>query len=294
MNKTVIKISYKIFLSIFIIFLLFEITEFSVRKNIKTNSCFAAFAAEEKEQYIPQNLNYSDVIKSIKREEGVPEEELENKTVTQEDTVSENNLLTLAPSEYITAAKNCVKEALTVSDNVKKRFLIRKAFRYYKEFLKYYPDNIDGLLGAGAMATFLGREDDAKNILMQAYATYPKNPNVHKALGDYSFKFSNYNNAIEYYNLSLVSGNLKDFATNLATALCYEKLGDIERAKQYFKVAQYLNPESELANSRVKMYADMEKEGYSADPRVYDEAVKPDEDHDTELETLLLDAQQIK
>jgi len=295
MYKKFLKTFYKILISLTVILSVCELTFLPQKNNNGENQIAAAKAQqeEEAEQYIPQNLNYAQMIQDIKREEGVPEEELKSPTIS-EDLKDDNVNLSLAPKDYILAAKNCVREAMQQQNEVQIRLKIRKALLYYKEFLKYYPENLDGLLGAGAMATYLGREDEARNILMQAYATYPTNPHVHKALGDYSFRFSNYNNAIEYYNLSLNSGNLKDFATNLSTALCYEKLGEVERAKQYFKFAMYLNPESELAQQRVKMYEDMEKEGYSADPRVYDEADKPNEENDLELETLILDAQQLK
>ncbi|MCR5261041.1 MAG: hypothetical protein K6C94_04310 [Candidatus Gastranaerophilales bacterium] len=295
MNKKLLKKLYRFLISLTVVFSVCELVNMpqNVSESVKTASAAKAQQGQEAEQYIPQNLNYAKMIQDIKREEGVPEEELKSPTIS-EDLREERINLSLSPRETLQVAKRCVQEAMEQPSEAKIRLKVRQALLYYKEFLKYYPENLDGLLGAGAMATYLGREDEARNILMQAYATYPTNPNVHKALGDYSFRFSNYNNAIEYYNLSLNSGNLKDYATNLSTALCYEKLGEVERAKEYFKFAQHLNPESEIANQRVKMYEQMEHEGYSADPRVYDEATKPNEENDLELETLILDAQQLK
>ena len=49
----------------------------------------------------------------------------------------------------------------------------------------------------------------------------------HKNL-NFNFSFQEYSTAVEYYKLSLASGNLRDFATNLQTAKCFEKLGDLE------------------------------------------------------------------
>ena len=296
MKKTILKYTYKIILTLVIIFSVCEFT--GVQKNqYLENKIVSAAQPSAENQYIPENLDYSEVIKQIKMEEGVLEEE--EPTGSFEDK-EENEDLSLFhkditnPASYMTFAKECVRDAMNTGDEAEKRHLVKKALNYYKEYLKYKEGDLEALLGAGAMATYLGREEDAKNILMEAYATYPKNPRVHKALGDYSFKFSNYNNAIEYYNLSLLSGNLKDYATNLVTAVCYEKLGDIEKAIAYFRVAQHLNPDSEIANQRLMMYEAMEKEGYRADSRMYDEADKPSEDEDIELETLILDSQQIK
>ncbi|MBQ2644881.1 hypothetical protein IJG14_04825 [bacterium] len=294
MKKKTVQFLLRITYILIIVISLYEILTIKLIKQEKTKVVSAAQNVSDKEeQYIPENLNYAEVIKYIKREEGVPEEELESPIVVDNEK-NDDDIVTVNPEENINQAKKYLQEAMSETEEARKRYKVKKAYRYYKEYLKFYPDNIDGLLGAGAMATYLGKEEDAKNILMQAYATYPKNPDVHKALGDYSFKFSNYNNAIEYYNLSLSSGNLEDYATNLATAVCYEKLGDIESAKKYFKFSQYLNPDSEIANQRVEMYNKMEQDGYSADPRLYDDAIKPDENNDIELETLILDSQQIK
>lgn len=251
---------------------------------------------EEKKQYIPQNLDYSTMIKEIKMQEGIIEEEKEEKEENTKTalTVTEDRNIKTAPSEYMNIAIGFVREAMQTTDEAEKRTKVLNAFKFYKEYLKHYPGNLEGLLGAGTMATFLGKEEEAKNILMEAYATYPSNPRVHKALGDYSFKFANFNNAIEYYNLSLSSGNLEDYATNLATAVCYEKLGDIEKAITYYKVSLHLNPNSELAKRRVEMYAVMEQDGYEADTRKYEDAVKLKENEDMELQDLILDSYQIR
>lgn len=288
-----IKNFFRISITLLVVFLFSEMADIKTDKNF--NHPVSAAQNNEKEQYIPPNLNYAEIIRAIKIGEGVPIEEITTPIAEEpENNTSNSEIAVTNPKEYYNLAKETVIQAMQETTEARTRQKVKKAFKYYKEFLKFYPEDLEGMLGAGAMATYLGREDDARNIIMQAYAMYPKNPRVHKALGDYSFKFSNYNNAIDYYNLSLSSGNLKDYSTNLAAAVCYEKLGDIERAKQYFLVAQYLNPDSVIANQRVEMYKAMEREGYSADPRVYDDAFKPDESQDIELEILILDAQRIK
>ena len=298
MKKTTLKNILNITAVLIVIFSVCEIEEKIKPVLTADTKTISAAKADEDGQYIPKNLDYSEMIKQIKAEEGI-EEEPEEKTANNDysGTSIENEITidgNLSPSAYLDAAKEIVKDALSEQNEQMKRYKVKKALKYYKEYLKYDEGNIDALLGAGAMATYLGRETEAKNLLMEAYATYPKSPDVHKALGDYSFKFNNFNNAIEYYNLSLASGNLKDYATNIATAVCYEKLGDIERAKQYYEVSLYLNPESELAKQRLEMYARMEYEGYSSDPRTYEAADKVNEENDVELETLILDTHQIK
>ncbi len=294
MEKTIIKYFIKITITLSILFLICEVVNMDEEKDKKvTTPVNAAETKDEPEQYIPMNLDYSEVIKEIKIEEGVWNEEEEAKRRAQLGNYNQLDLDTrISPSEYFNIAKQSVREALNAYDEPEKRYKVRKALMYYKEYLKHYPGNIEALLGAGAMATYLGREEESKQILMEAYATYPKNPAVHKALGDYYYKFSNFNNAIEFYNLSLLSGNLEDYGTNLATAVCYEKLGDKEKAIEYYKVCLHLNPDSEIAQQRLEMYEKMERDGYQADSRMYEDAIR--ENDDVELEMLILDAQKIK
>ncbi len=289
MREQIINTIIRIIIVIVTIFLLYEVVIKEPKETQQSNPAAAADSKEKDGQYIPKDLNYSRVIKKIKSEEGVSDSKDEQAYRTAQGGENPES-----PESNILTAVKYVKEAMETEDEGQKKGKVIKALHFYKEYLKYYPGDIEGLLGAGTMATYLGKEEEAKNILMEAYATYPNNPAVHKALGDYSFKFANYNNAIEYYNLSLNSGNMEDYATNLAVAVCYEKLGDIEEAITYYKVAQYLNPNSDLANRRLEMYAKMAKDGYEADTRKYEAAEKIPEEEDTELQDLLFDASQIK
>lgn len=297
MKKIIIKKFINIVLTIIVVFSVYEAA--NIKEEHKCLRLKTVCAAEntventEESQYIPMNLDYTEIIKKIKQEEGVWDEDAE---ALSRSKLEEYNQLEIdrriSPAEYFNMAKTSVQEALNAYDEKEKRYKVRKALMYYNEYLKYYSGNLDALLGAGAMATYLGREEEAKNILMEAYATYPKDPAVHKALGDFYYKFSNFNNAIEFYNLSLLSGNLKDYGTNLATAVCYEKLGDKEKAIEYFNVCLYLNPDSEIAKVRLEEYEKMELDGYQADSRMYDDAIR--EHDDVELEMLILDSQKIK
>lgn len=301
MRKVISKTILKLALTFVVIFSVCEVTSFRSQDFQQAKPVEAA-TSEEEGQYIPPNLDYSQMIKDIKAEEGVVDDDTDiDNNATQsvaknEESFNVNDFTTsgVEPQDYMNVAGEYVKEAMSEQEEFMRRHKVQKAFFFYKKYLEKHQGNLDALLGAGTMAIYLGKEQDAKNFLMEAYATYPKNPHVHKALGDYSFRFSNYNNAIEYYNLSLSSGNLKDYATNIATAVCYEKLGDIEKAIQYYKVAQHLNPDSEIANKRLEMYAAMEADGYQADTRKYEDATKIKESEDIELNDIILDSRKIK
>ncbi len=301
MKKMILKTIFKLSLTLIVIVAVCELTGMHNFNKNSSNQNTKAQQTEE-EQYIPPHLDYSEVIKSIKEEEGIvdePEENTDEIATKPEEVRNDDYVLTKEeepsnPAEYMGKAQLCVRTAVQAKDETTRIRYVRKALECYLRYLKYYEGDLDALLGAGTTATFLGKETQARHLLMEAYATYPKNPNVHKALGDYCFKFNNFNNAIEYYNLSLSSGNLMDYNTNIATAVCYEKLGDIKKAIDYFKVAQHINPNSPIANQRLEMYAAMERDGYQADSRLYNNSRPDDEQKDVELETLMLDSQRIK
>lgn len=301
MKKLILKTIFKLSLTLIVIVSVCELTGMH---NFKKDSTIQNTKAQqtEEEQYIPSHLDYSEIIKSIKKEEGIAEEEETPQEIvhSQEEQVRNDDYILSKeeepsnPAEYMEKARLCVRTAIQAKDETTRIRYVRKALECYLRYLKYYESDLDALLGAGSTATFLGKETQARHLLMEAYATYPKNPNVHKALGDYCFKFNNFNNAIEYYNLSLSSGNLTDYNTNIATAVCYEKLGDIEKAIAYYKVAQHINPDSPIANQRLEMYETMERDGYQSDSRLYNNSRPDDEQKDVELETLILDSQRIR
>lgn len=111
--------------------------------------------------------------------------------------------------------------------------------------------NLDAMVGLGKAYSLSDQRADAKNILMQAYNTYPNKPQIQAALGDFNYSFQDYNTALEFYKLALCSGYLRDYKTNLSTALCYEKLGDIKNAKLYYKITLILNQNATEAKIRL-------------------------------------------
>jgi len=282
--KNIIKVGVTVVLTLLILnsVILYEDKRMPDTKSLVTS-------AAESGQYIPANLDYTEVINSVKKEEGIePQSPAVKKQpeIQGTDNLSAEQLLLNADAE--------VDDALNEENEEVRMQHFRDALDLYKEALKKDEENLRALLGAGNMATFIGKKTEARNILMRAYATYPENPSVHKALGDYSFRFSEFNNAIEYYNLSLLSGNLKDYGTNIATAACYEKLGDKEKAVAYYKVSLSLNPDSEIAKQRLAIYEELERQGYSPDSRIQEAEEFDNSLSEEEIEKLIIKTHKIK
>ena len=297
MKKNVLKKVIKVgVVSLFFVVIYSCISMYDSKRLLEQQSLVTS--AAESNQYIPPNLDYTEVINSVKKEEGIQIPEKSEKTADSKVENSENISISenLSLEQLLSNADTEEEQGLEEEDKEMRLMHFRNALEFYKEALKSDEENLSAMLGAGIMYTFIGKKGDAKNVLMRAYATYPENPSVHKALGDYSFYFSEYNNAIEYYNLSLLSGNLKDYATNLSTAVCYEKLGDIENAIIYYQVALQLNPESEFSKNRLLFYEERKREGYSSDSRVQESQSDIEDSplNEEEIEKLIIKTHKIK
>ena len=82
----------------------------------------------------------------------------------------------------------------------------------------------------------------------------PYDAKLQREMAEFHVSFQEYSTAIEYYKLSLASGLLKDFDTNLATAKCYEKLGDLENAELYYQICYHLDSNSKKVKNKINEY----------------------------------------
>ena len=150
-----------------------------------------------------------------------------------------------------------LKKAALADNQKEQHYYAAQALPYYD--MEYIRNNLntDALIGIGKAYTYLDERTEAKNILMQAYSTYQSNPKVQAALGDFNYYFQDYNTALEFYKLALSSGYLKDYQTNISTAKCYAKLGDLKNADLYYRIALLVNPKSIEARREIANIANM-------------------------------------
>lgn len=149
------------------------------------------------------------------------------------------------------AAEQYLKRASNSSIPETRYALAHKALEEYKGEYDKNNLNLDAMIGMGKAYILLDNRSEAKHILMSADCAYPNDPKSHVALADFYSYSQEYNTAIEFYKLALLSGYLKDYNTNLATAICYQKLGDVENAILYYKIAIYLNPNDKVARDKL-------------------------------------------
>ena len=146
-------------------------------------------------------------------------------------------LINATYADNFTQAENYIRKAKTTSVPEESYEYIHKARILYLEEYEKNPLNIKALLGMSTVNQMLKDRSEAKLYVLKAYNMNPSDPKLQRAMGDFFYSFQEYSTAIEYYKLALASGLLRDFDTNLQSAKCYEKLGDLKNAELYYKIS---------------------------------------------------------
>lgn len=159
-----------------------------------------------------------------------------------------------ANADDYTKAEKLIRKSQTASFDEESYEYLNNAREIY---LKKYNENqgdIRALLGLSKVNQYTGDRREAKLYLLKAYNTNPADPKLQREMADFFFNFQEYSTAIEYYKSSLASGLLMDFDTNLKTAKCFEKLGDLKNAELYYQICNHLNSKSKQVKNKLNEY----------------------------------------
>ncbi len=151
-------------------------------------------------------------------------------------------------------AKTLLDKAKTASLKEEKYDYINQAREIYFENYMLNQTDIDSLIGLSKTYQMIGDRKEAKLYVLKAYNIRPYDAYLQREMADFYYSFQEYSTAIEYYKLALASGLLRDFDTNLKTAKCYEKLGDLENAELYYKICNHLNSHSQVVLNKLNEY----------------------------------------
>ena len=172
-------------------------------------------------------------------------------------------LFDIAMANHYTRAENLLKKSQMTSIKEESYEYINDARLLYKEKYDENPTDIKALLGLSKVYQMIGQREEAKLYILKAYNMKPYEPDLQREMGDFYYSFQEYSTAIEYYKLALASGLLEDFDTNLITAKCYEKLGDLENAQLYYQICNHLNPKSKQVLNKLNSYESAKHEDNS-------------------------------
>ncbi len=162
-------------------------------------------------------------------------------------------------------AEKLIKKAQNASIKEEGYEYINEARVLYEEKYNENPLDIKALLGLSKVYQMIGQRQDAKLYILKAYNMKPYDPVLQREMGNFHYSFQEYSTAVEYYKLALASGLLRDFDTNLITAKCYEKLGDLENAELYYKICNHLNPKSKQVLNKLNSYESAKHEDNSTE-----------------------------
>lgn len=162
--------------------------------------------------------------------------------------------LNCAYADNFSQAEKLLRKAQTTSNQEEGYEYIHKARILYEEEYEKNPINTKALLGLSKVNQLLQDRAEAKLYVLKAYNMNPADPKLQRAMGDFFYSFQEYSTAIEYYKLALASGLLRDFDTNLQSAKCYEKLGDLKNAELYYQICFHLNAKSKEVMNKLNEY----------------------------------------
>ncbi len=140
-----------------------------------------------------------------------------------------------------------------------------KAIEYYKKFYKMYSD-FNSIFNTGKCYLNMGKIDKAIETFEKLRALKPGYEDLYYFLGISYMKQKRYKKAIEVFKEGLLYDKEEKVPLYINLAICYRKLGDVERAKEVLEKAKKLAPENPVIEKYLKeLEEEREKEPLSFD-----------------------------
>lgn len=157
-------------------------------------------------------------------------------------------------ADYYADAQRLIRSSKTTSILEQSYEYLNQARTILEKEYETDKTNIKLLMLLSEVYQLMDDRQQAKLYILQAYNIKPNDMYVQRAMGDFYYNFQEYTTALEYYKLSLITGLLQDFETNLRVAECYEKLGDPQNTELYFQICNFINPTSQLIQNKLNEF----------------------------------------
>ena len=138
----------------------------------------------------------------------------------------------------------------TNNKNLKEAYLSQALVKYML-LLSIKPDDLVICTQIGVIHDKLGHSRTANDYLFRAISIDSMNPFPNYYYGEYYYAKRDFENALKYYLAAYNNGYQDYYEVNLQLGTIYEKLGDIEKAKYYYRASKRLNPDLKGVNSRI-------------------------------------------
>jgi tetratricopeptide (TPR) repeat protein len=121
------------------------------------------------------------------------------------------------------------------------------AEQYYRNALKVNPDSKEALYGLGILLQDYDRLNEALKVYTELVQKHPDHASAMYNMGFINFEFiKDYNQALRYFE-DAVAANPEYVAAIYMRGLCYESMGNVDRAKAEYQFALEKDPTFSLA-----------------------------------------------
>ncbi len=145
------------------------------------------------------------------------------------------------------SAKSNFEKALEETDLKVREKYLKSASVQYALLTKLDPDNIDNFINLGRIYDMQSLDKLAKSNFSNALGVDIKNVMANYYFAEFFYNRKNYQSALQYYHKAFQYGYEPDFQTLKKVGYIYERYGDLERAKLYYKKCISINQNEELS-----------------------------------------------
>ncbi len=181
---------------------------------------------------------------------GVYADTVPTKELDYNNSTSSSNMLK-SPQKIEQEADALFYKGVASKDKNLKEAYLTKALAKYKLLLSMQPDNAVFCTQIGVILELKGYKTHAKNYFFRAINLEKLNPFANYYFAEYYFNMKDYHNALKYYKMALKNGYGSYYEVHNRLATVYEKLGDLEKAKDHYTVSQMLNPSQKELNDKI-------------------------------------------
>lgn len=168
---------------------------------------------------------------------------------TKPSTVKSANNLKLTEKE----ADDLFYKGLAEKNQLLKETYLTKALAKYMFLLSIQPNNATYCTQVGVIHDLSGHGAQAKTYFYRAINLDKLNPFANFYFGEYYFNMRDYRNALKYYLIAFNNGYGSYYEVNNRLAIVYEKLGDLQKAKDYYTISTIVNPSQTQLNKKIRL-----------------------------------------
>lgn len=174
----------------------------------------------------------------------VPEKGLDYST-------SDNTPPAITPQQIEQEADDFFYKGVNAKNDKIKEAYLAKALAKYMLLLSIQPDNAIFCTQIAVIHDMCNRKRQAKQYFYRAVNLEYLNPFANFYFGEYYFNIKDYRNALKHYMIAFRNGYASYYELNNRLATVYEKLGDLQKAKDHYTVSIVANPNQKEINSKI-------------------------------------------